>query len=95
MRFSCVCRAETGANLFCTMGNIKDKQAGSLYRNFIAHVERDEVLKLVSRNEEFCCVAVLFSTALIRNVSNKIRISPGILFLRDEKKITVLYHNYL
>lgn len=85
MRFSCVCHAETGGNLFCTMGNIKDKQAGSLYRNFIAHVERDEILKLVSRNEEFCCVAVLFIAALICNISNKIQISPGIVFFRDEK----------
>lgn len=45
--FLCVLCIETDGNLFCTMGNIKDKQTGSLYRNFIAHVERDKVLKLV------------------------------------------------
>lgn len=65
MRSSYVC-TETGENLFCTInGNIKDNQAGSLYRNFIAHAERDKVLKLVSRNEEFCCIGVLFVAALI------------------------------
>lgn len=65
MRSSYVC-TETGKNLFFTInGNIKDNQAGSLYRNFIAHTERDKVLKLVSRNEEFCCIAVLFVAALI------------------------------
>lgn len=54
-------------------GNINDNQAGSLCRNFIAHADRDKVLKLVSRNEEFCCMNVSFVAALIYvwNVSNK------------------------
>lgn len=64
MFFFCV--TESSGDLFRAMGNIEDKQVGSLNGNFIAHFERDNVLKLVFLNEEFYCVAAyLFTAALI------------------------------